>query len=169
MRGCKVRVYQLHYCSFKTHTINKYLNHIASSGLPTLSVLAQAFSWLVAHFLQKFLSNSPCVLFPVTNAFTRLYATCKPLGLVPPEITLAKKKKIGFDKTILQNTLQCVNPIHIKKVTIWSFLGAVLRGGGGAEGPSSSESSEPSSFCWFCFSSAALLRRPPLTKFTGTL
>lgn len=62
------------------------------SGLLTLCILAQAFAWLVAHFLQKFLSNAFCVFFPVTDSLTSLDATCKPLGLVPPETTLEIRK-----------------------------------------------------------------------------
>lgn len=62
------------------------------SGRPTLCILSQAFAWLVAHFLQKFLSNAFCVLLPVTNSLASLNATGKPLGLVPPETALENRK-----------------------------------------------------------------------------
>lgn len=91
IKGCQV-ISTLLCCSNKAHNMTKYLNNIAYSGLPTLSILAQSFAWLVSHFLQKFLSNSPRMLLPGTKAFPRLNATCKPLGLVPPESTLTKKK-----------------------------------------------------------------------------
>ena len=68
-------------CFCETYCVIKHLNHMASSESPTLCILAQAFAWLVAHFLQKLLTNSLCVLLPVTNALSRVNASCKPLGL----------------------------------------------------------------------------------------
>lgn len=75
----------------------------------TLCILAQAFAWLVAHFLQKFLSNAFSVFLPATNAFTRLNATCKSLGLVPPEITLEKEKyKLFLQRTVAKYTVMVI-------------------------------------------------------------
>lgn len=108
-------------------------------------------------------------LLCASPSFQDLYQTVCHLqtsGIGSPGNYPGKIKWQLFSQDIITKTT--VKIMHIMIFTIWSFLGAVLRGGGGAEGWSPSESVEsPSPFCWCCFSSAADSRRPSLTKFTG--
>lgn len=97
---------------YKTKSTHKDLSNLCFHmyfDRPTLCILAQAFAWLVAHFLQKFLSNAFSVLLPATKSFTRLNATCKSLGLVPPEITLEKEKyKLFWQSTVAEYTVMVI-------------------------------------------------------------
>ena len=75
------------------------------AGHHTLSVLPQAPSGHVAHFLKKLLSDSFCVSFPAAEIHERLGSSCKTLLAGLKIATLKTKKEKPKQASLADGTM----------------------------------------------------------------